>query len=172
MGLTPAPTESAHAMTHAVKLRPLVLDDLERVAGLAEKLVHLHHAFDEQRFFVPERVAEGYAWWFAKELTRDEVVLLVAEHEERVVGYVYARLEERDWNMLLDAAGAIHDIWVEPEARGLGVARALLVAAVDALRAKGAPRVVLHAAAKNTGAQELFKRLGFRETMIEMTLEL
>ena len=38
MGLTPAPTESAHAMTHAVKLRPLVLDDLERVAGLAEKL--------------------------------------------------------------------------------------------------------------------------------------
>lgn len=159
-------------MTEAVTVRPLGPEDLEVVSRLAEKLVHLHHAFDGDRFFVPEKVAEGYAWWFAKELARPEVVLLAAEHDGRLVGYVYARLEERDWNMLLDAAGAIHDIWVEDEARGHGVARALMSAAIEALRAKGAPRVVLHAAAKNTGAQELFERLGFRRTMVEMTLEL
>jgi ribosomal protein S18 acetylase RimI-like enzyme len=159
-------------MSEAVHVRPVRPEDLERVSHLAEKLVHLHHAFDRERFFVPEKVAEGYAWWFAKELARDEVVLLVAEFAGRVVGYAYARLEERDWNMLLDAAGAIHDIWVEDEARGHGVARALMSAAIEALRAKGAPRVVLHAAAKNTGAQELFARLGFRRTMVEMTLEL
>lgn len=159
-------------MTDAVLVRPLVPSDLDLVARLAERLVLLHHAFDAERFFVPEKVAEGYAWWFGKELGRDEVVLLVAEVEGRVVGYVYARLEERDWNMLLDAAGAIHDIWVDEASRGHGVARALMEAAIDALRAKGAPRVVLHAAAKNTGAQELFARLGFRETMVEMTLEL
>jgi ribosomal protein S18 acetylase RimI-like enzyme len=153
-------------------VRAIAEADLPRVSALAEKLVRLHHAFDGERFFVPERVAEGYAWWFRKELARDEVVLLAAELEGRVVGYVYARLEERDWNMLLDAAGAIHDIWVEPEARGHGVARALLEAAVGALRAKGAPRVVLHAAAKNTEAQALFEGLGFRRTMVEMTLEL
>jgi ribosomal protein S18 acetylase RimI-like enzyme len=155
-----------------VVIRPLVAEELPAVAALAEKLVRLHHAFDEARFFVPERVAEGYAWWFGKELGREEVVLLVAELEGRIVGYVYARLEERDWNMLLDAAGAIHDVWVEPEARGHGVARALLQAGVEALRAKGAPRVVLHTAAKNTGAQALFEGLGFRRTMVEMTLEL
>jgi len=154
------------------EIRPLVAEDLPRVAALAEKLVRQHHAFDEARFFVPERVAEGYAWWFGKELGRDEVVLLIAAREGVIVGYVYARLEERDWNMLLDAAGAIHDVWVEPEARGRGVARALLHAAVEALRAKGAPRVVLHTAAKNTEAQALFEGLGFRRTMVEMTLEL
>jgi ribosomal protein S18 acetylase RimI-like enzyme len=155
-----------------VTVRAVGEGDIGPVAALAEKLVRLHHAFDAERFFVPERVAEGYAWWFGKELGRDEVVLLAAEIDGSLVGYVYARLEERDWNMLLDAAGAIHDVWVEPEARGHGVARALLAAAVAALRAKGAPRVVLHTAAKNTGAQALFESLGFRRTMIEMTLEL
>jgi ribosomal protein S18 acetylase RimI-like enzyme len=160
------------AASSAVTVRAVGEGDIGPVAALAEKLVRLHHAFDAERFFVPERVAEGYAWWFGKELGRDEVVLLAAEIDGSLVGYVYARLEERDWNMLLDAAGAIHDVWVEPEARGHGVARALLAAAVAALRAKGAPRVVLHTAAKNTGAQALFESLGFRRTMIEMTLEL
>jgi ribosomal protein S18 acetylase RimI-like enzyme len=161
----------ASASPRAV-IRAVSVADLPAVAALAEKLVRLHHAFDAERFFVPERVAEGYAWWFEKELGRDEVVLLAAEIDGSLVGYVYARLEERDWNMLLDAAGAIHDVWVEPEARGHGVARALLAAAVAALRAKGAPRVVLHSAAKNTEAQALFEGLGFRRTMVEMTLEL
>jgi ribosomal protein S18 acetylase RimI-like enzyme len=156
----------------SVSVRPITPGDVAPVAALAEKLVHLHHAFDPERFFVPDRVAEGYAWWFTKELARDEVVLLVAELDGRLVGYVYARLEERDWNMLLDAAGAIHDVWVEPEARGHGVARALLAEAAASLRAKGAPRVVLHAAAKNAEAQTLFESLGFRRTMVEMTLEL
>ena len=37
--------------------------------------------------------------------------------------------------------------------------------------AKGAPRVVITAAAGNTAAQALFGRLGFRRTMVEMTRE-
>ena len=40
------------------------------------------------------------------------------------------------------------------------------------LREHGAPRVILWTAAPNEAAQRLFRRLGFRETMIEMTKEL
>jgi ribosomal protein S18 acetylase RimI-like enzyme len=36
----------------------------------------------------------------------------------------------------------------------------------------GAPRVVLMTAAKNDAAQRFFESMGFRRTMIEMTLEL
>ena len=55
--------------------------------------------------------------------------------------------------------------------RRRGVAAALVTALVDALVAKGAPRVVLHTAAGNAIAQALFGRLGFRPTMVEMTRE-
>jgi ribosomal protein S18 acetylase RimI-like enzyme len=152
-------------------IRPARPADLPSVAKLAAKLVHQHHAFDQRRFFVPERVEEGYAWWFGQELPRDEVVLLVAEKEGAIVGYVYARMEERDWNALLDRCGAIHDIFVEEGERRGGIATMLARAAIETLERKGAPRVVLHTAAANEAAQRFFEELGFRRTMIEMTRE-
>ena len=152
-------------------LRPAERGDLGEVARLAGKLVRMHHAFDPQRFFLPDRVEEGYGWWFGRELDNEDVALWVAVRAGAIVGYAYGRLEERDWNQLLDACGALHDIWVEEAERRHGVAAALVEAVIAALVAKGAPRVVLHTAAKNEAAQALFARLGFRPTMVEMTRE-
>jgi ribosomal protein S18 acetylase RimI-like enzyme len=156
-------------VTDDLILRPARREDLAAVGELAGKLVRLHHAFDARRFFVLERVEEGYAWWFGQEIDRPEVVLLVAVRAGAIVGYAYGRLEERDWNQLLDACGALHDVWVEDSERRHGVATKLVEATVAALVAKGAPRVVLHTASSNAGAQALFARLGFRATMVEMT---
>lgn len=152
-------------------VRPARREDLGAVARLAGELVRMHHAFDARRFFLPEKVEEGYAWWLGREMERDEVVLMVAARGDAVVGYTYARIEERDWNQLLDAHGALHDLWVEPAERRRGVARALVEATVAALEAKGAPRVVLHTAAGNEAAAAFFATLGFRRTMVEMTRE-
>jgi ribosomal protein S18 acetylase RimI-like enzyme len=158
-------------VTEDVIIRPARRDELDAVAQLAGKLARMHHALDERRFFLPDRVEEGYAWWFGQEIDREGVVLLVAERAGVLVGYAYGRLEERDWNLLLDACGALHDLWVEEGERRRGVAQRLVEAAVAALAARGAPRVVLGAAALNTAAQALFARLGFRPTMVEMTRE-
>jgi ribosomal protein S18 acetylase RimI-like enzyme len=158
-------------VTDDLILRPARRDELVAVARLAGKLVRMHHAFDHQRFFLPDRVEEGYAWWFGREVERDDVVLLVALRADAIIGYAYGRLEERDWNQLLDACGALHDVWVEEAERQHGVASKLVEATIAALMAKGAPRIVLHTAADNAGAQALFARLGFRRTMVEMTRE-
>ncbi len=158
-------------MDPALRVRACRRADLSAVAQLAAKLVRLHHAFDSARFFLPAEVERGYEWWFGQEIDRPEVVLLVAERDAAIVGYAYGRIEERDWNQLLDACGALHDLWIEESERRSGLATALASAALDALRDKGAPRVVLHTAALNEAAQQFFERLGFRRTMIEMTRE-
>jgi ribosomal protein S18 acetylase RimI-like enzyme len=69
-------------------------------------------------------------------------------------------------------AGVLYDIVVDPAHRGRGVGRMLLDATLAALKARGAPRVVLSTAERNESAQRLFARAGFRRTMIEMTREL
>jgi ribosomal protein S18 acetylase RimI-like enzyme len=69
-------------------------------------------------------------------------------------------------------AGVMYDIVVDPAHRRQGVGQLLLEATIDALKARGAPRVVLSTAEKNHAAQRLFDRSGFRRTMIEMTREL
>ena len=89
-----------------------------------------------------------------------------------VAGYVYAGLEPMSWKELRGEAGFVHDVAVDPSARRLGIAAALLEAAMEWLKEQGAPRVVLWTAEQNVDAQRLFARVGFRRTMIEMTREL
>jgi len=106
------------------------------------------------------------------QLRDEEAVVFVAEKAGVVIGYVLAGLEPLSWKELRAACGFIHDVVVDEPERGAGVARALVEAAVAWLRARGAPRVMLWSAAPNVAAQRLFERLGFRRTMVEMTLEL
>ncbi|MDX2012975.1 MAG: GNAT family N-acetyltransferase [Myxococcaceae bacterium] len=153
----------------APRIRPMVKADLEVVGTIAGGLVRLHHGFDPRRFFLEPGVEDGYRWFFSKQLGKPGVVLLVAEVSDSVVGYVYGSLESRDWAKLLDAHGAIHDVFVDPGARRQGVARALMEAAVSALEGAGAAQVVLSSASQNVAAQALFRAMGFRETMVEMT---
>ena len=147
--------------------------DLPAVATLAGQLVRLHHDFDRGRFMDLPNVEGGYARFLAGELKNARVVLLVAERSADPVlgGYAYARLEERDYEELLDAHGKLHDVFVDERARGHGVGEALVREVVERLSAMGAPRVVLMTAAQNASAQRLFERLGFRTTMLEMTCE-
>ena len=155
---------------------PLIRDaesrDLPAIARLAALLVRQHYDFDAQRFLLVPNVESGYAEFFAGELASPSTLILAAERDGQMVGYAYARLEPRDWNSLLDSCGALHDIFVVEEARRGGVARALVQAVRERLRAKGAPRLVLHTASKNVSARHFFSALGFRETMIEFTAEL
>jgi ribosomal protein S18 acetylase RimI-like enzyme len=155
-----------------VTIRRAEARDLPAIGVLAGQLVRQHHDFDAQRFMLIPNVESGYAHFFARELSDPDALIFAAEFEGSIVGYAYARLEPRDWNALLDSCGALHDIFVGVGQRRQGVARRLVEAVRDALREKGAPRLVLHTASKNATARRFFASLGFRETMVELTAEL
>ncbi len=152
-----------------LRVREMTKADLAEVGELAGALVRQHHAFDPQRFMLTEGVEDGYRWWLGKNLGAKDSVLLVAELSGQVAGYLYGTLEPRDWALLLDEHGVIHDVFVHPSFRRRGVARALMTEGVRRLEAKGAPSITLHSATPNVDAQRLFASLGFRNTMVEMT---
>jgi ribosomal protein S18 acetylase RimI-like enzyme len=156
-----------------IVIREMTRADLGPVGTLAGDLVRLHHHFDARRFFLTEGVEEGYRWYFGKALDEKsrKTVLVVAQVDGAVAGYVYGSLEPRDWAKLLDAHGAIHDVFVSEAHRRKGIAKQLMLEAIKRLRAVGAPRVVLSSATPNTSAQALFASLGFRSTMVEMTYD-
>ena len=145
--------------------------DLPAIARFAAELVRFHHAIDPDRFLCVDGLEKGYERYLSGELRSEGVVLLAAEENEKLCGYVYARIEPRNWNDLLESCGKIHDIYVDPSVRRSGVGRRLLERAIHDLEALGAPRVVLLTAAQNESAQRLFGSFGFRTTMLEMTRE-
>ena len=89
--------------------------------------------------------------------------------QDRIVGYAYGTSEERDWNMLLDEHGAIHDVFVDPRARRAGIGKQLVDSLVRELERRGARRFVLSTMVSNQAAQNLFAACRFRPTMLEMT---
>jgi len=156
-------------MSDELSVRRARIPDLRRLSEFAGELVRLHHAADAQRFFLPERVEEGYASWLRRELHNKGAVVLVAEQGEELVGYGYGALQARDWNALLDEHGAIHDVFVTSDGRRRGVGRLLVEAMIRELEALGAASIVLTTMVKNEAAQRLFESCGFRPTMLEMT---
>jgi ribosomal protein S18 acetylase RimI-like enzyme len=160
-------------MSQTVVVRRATRDDLPALGRLGALLMRTHHAFDSQRFLFPGDDPEGgYAWFLETQLNEPDVIVLVAERGDGVVGYVYAGLEPLSWKELRGPAGFIHDIVVDESARSTGVARQLLSAATAWLQERGAPRVMLWTATVNASAHRLFQSAGFRTTMVEMTREL
>ena len=161
-------------------VRAMTAADLPAAARLAGKLVRMHYELDPLRYLHLPSPEAGYARYFAGELKSERVVLLVAERTsgpppedpgDAIVGYAYGRLEPRSYNELLDTCGKLHDVLVDESARGHGIGEQLVSEVVRRLTERGAPRVILLTAVQNEAAQHLFKKLGFRTTMLEMTRE-
>ena len=154
-------------------IRPATPADLPAVGRLGAQLLRVHHEFDHERFMRAGPGAEtGYAAFLGAQLEDPSAIVLVAERDGTVVGYLYAGIEPRSWKELRERAGFIHDVLVDEGSRRGGVADALLDAGIAWLRGRNVPRVLLWTAARNDPAQRVFRRKGFRSTMIEMTLEL
>jgi ribosomal protein S18 acetylase RimI-like enzyme len=157
----------------SISIRAATRADMHAVGRLGALLVRLHHDFDPQRFMAATSGTEhGYGSFVGAQLSDPDVIVLVAERDDEVVGYTYAGVEGVDYMSLRGPAGVLYDIVVDPAHRGHGIGRLLLEATVAALREKGSPRVVLSTAQQNEAAQHLFEHAGFRRTMIEMTREL
>jgi len=156
-------------------VRQALRSDLPALARLGAALARAHHDMDPDRFFLVDSLEEGYEWWLGKESRNPRAVVLAAVRRargrERVVGYAYGRMEPRDWNTLRERCGVGIDLVVEPRARGHGIGGRLVAELLRRLAEKGAPRVVIQVAHRNRAAQRVFAHLGFRPTMLEMTME-
>ena len=87
-------------------------------------------------------------------------------------GYVrqqIKRIEPASIEELRDAGAWLHDLYVVSEARTRGVGRRLVEAAFDAARDLGSKSLMLGVSPRNLSGRALFARLGFRDTMIEMS---
>lgn len=156
----------------AVSIRPARASDAPALGRLGTLLVGLHHDFDPERFIATTpRTEASYAGFLESQLGRDDVIVLVAEAGGAVAGYTYSGIEGTDYMALRGPAGVVYDLVVDPARRRAGIGQRLMRATLEALEARGVPRIVLSTAERNETAQRFFASCGFRRTMVEMTRE-
>jgi GNAT superfamily N-acetyltransferase len=89
--------------------------------------------------------------------------ILTAEQESRVVGMLFMIFESRDVYVQEDLRrhAYITDLFVREEARGAGVATALIAEAERIAAENGVRRIAIGVLAGNEPAERLYARLGF-----------
>ena len=154
-----------------ITIRPATASDEEPLGRFGGALMRQHHTADPRRFIQVEHPEAGYGRFLVSQLSKPNSLVMVAEHSGAVIGYVFADVEPTNWMELRGPCGVVHDIYVDEAARRLGAGRKLMSAAIAWVRSKGRSQVVLTTKNRNEHARHLFTTLGFRPTMIEMTLD-
>ena len=90
-------------------------------------------------------------------------IVLLAEQDARPVGLAVADFKS-------GRVGFLHILYVRPSARQLGVAAALVRAAVDRLRAQGRDMLELEVLASNERARSVYERWGFAPAEITLAV--
>ena len=145
----------------SLAIRRAVLDDVDALAPL----------FDAYRRFYdqPGDVALASAFLHAR-LERGESVVFVAEDGGEAIGF--CQLYPTWCSVAAGPVFVLYDLFVDPDARRAGIARALMLVAQDFARAAGAVRIDLTTAHDNTRAQALYESLGWQRDLLFRTYTL
>jgi GNAT superfamily N-acetyltransferase len=136
-------------------IRPARLADINAMAGLLSLLFALEEDFSADR----EKQLAGLEMFFKHP---EERYLIVAEHQQQVIGMCSAQL------LISTAAGGwkalVEDVVVAERFRGQGIGKKLLDALAEWAERQGAIRMDLLADRKNSAALDFYDRLQWHST--------
>jgi ribosomal protein S18 acetylase RimI-like enzyme len=155
-----------------MEIRPATPSDIPNVLPMIAKICALHEAWDPAKFGFLSNPKDRYGRWITARAQDPRSVFLVAEREGRLIGFLLGAVEEEIPIYRIKEFGFIHDIWVEEEYRHEGIARQMVMLAIERFKSIGVPQIRLDTAAVNDSARKLFTSCGFRVSTIEMLLEL
>jgi ribosomal protein S18 acetylase RimI-like enzyme len=109
----------------------------------------------------PENVGEVWLESFKRTLGRFSYVY-VAEFEGKVVGFMLCRLKRVPATMGGVIVGELSDMWIEPDARRLGIGDKLSRLSIDWMREQGAHSIEIQVLKDNEASWKLYERMGFK----------
>jgi GNAT superfamily N-acetyltransferase len=132
-----------------------------RAASIAD-LDALSHLLDGYRQFYaqPGDTSAARAFLVQRLGLSDSRLLVHEDDSGQLTGFVqlYPVLS----TVSLAPRWILNDLFVNPEARGQGIGRALMQAAAELARAHGVPRLTLSTQTGNRAAQRLYESLGWQ----------
>jgi GNAT superfamily N-acetyltransferase len=156
----PEPPGAAPIVRHAVAT------DLEHVKPLWEAL-YRHQVEHGMLLAMP---AEAYVAWEKSILTMlgRFAVLVVAEREGQLVGFVAGRVRTLPPYFGSAVIGTLSEVFVDQAHRTAGIGRQLVALAIEWFGARQITRVELQVVAGNPDAIRFYRQLGWREELLQL----
>jgi len=142
-------------------IRPARIGDLAAIIGLWRELQNINAAFDP-RLTLNSEAADWFVNYLEEQLDNTSAAVVVAEKDERVVGYTFGQVMRRP-TLLSGDCGYIADICVQSDARGQGIGRSLHGWLKAWFVAQGITAVELQVVRANPASQAFWRKMGYND---------
>jgi len=153
-----------------VIVRDARVSDVDRIADLWEEFIEFHRVRDSW-YETCEGARGSMEDWVREGLKDPRRVIMVAELDGEVVGYVLAELAIRPPVFKVREYGAITDTAVQAEHRRKGIGGQLVAEMTRRLVEIGAFRIEVSAAMCNEVSTRFWRKMGFKPTMERLFIE-
>ena len=156
-------------------IRKARLNEVSKVVKLADLLVNSTKSenwTNDALYLEQEKKKQDYlenlTKFYTKKIHSKNAILLVAENEGKLVGYLLAYIVKEIPIYVIDKTGYIGDIYVLPEYRGRGIATKLKDAAFLWFSEKGINTASIKTRFVNKNAIKIYKKWGFFEYTVSL----
>ncbi|PPS40173.1 GNAT family N-acetyltransferase [Chroococcidiopsis sp. TS-821] len=157
-----------------MQIRPATPTDVPAVLPMVASICALHETWDSAKYGFLPNPQQRYEQWLIAQAKNDKSVFLVAENEQtgQLGAFLVGTVEREIPIYRLREFGFIHDLWVEPQYRHAGVAKQMVMLAIEHFQRIKVQQIRLDTAAANEAGRKLFSACGFRVSTVEMLIEL
>ncbi len=149
------------------RLVPYIRDaeeqDLDAICDLWEQLFTLHAQLDD--IFTPSRDGRfHYRQWLEYLLQQSDSLLLIAEVQGKIIGYILATIRNLPPAMKSCSIGSIADMVMDERYRDLGLGRQLYEVLEERFRLMGITRLEVKTSSRNPQSNHFWSQVcGFNE---------
>lgn len=145
------------------------LSDVELIQKLNYKLFELEKKNYDSTLVLDWPLSEEGKKYF-EDLINNEYVI-IALKDENVIGYLAGSINEKGTYELIQY-GEINNMLVDDKYRGLGIGKQLINKFKEYCKSKNITNLKVVASAKNKNAIEFYKRQGFNDFDITLTMNM
>jgi ribosomal protein S18 acetylase RimI-like enzyme len=148
--------------------RLAVAEDLPVIAGMYAQMDQFFRGFS-YRFPEVENIGEAWVDSFRRTLGRFSVVY-IAELDGKVAGFMLGRVKRVAPYLGGVMVGELSDMWVEPEARRLGVGKELSLITMKWLSDQGVHSIEVQILEGNEPIWRLYQKMGFKPELRQIRM--
>ena len=142
-----------------LNIRQACIEDISVIKKLQFQLNEYHQANLPDDFLSPEEIEQKID--LHKIIESEKSIVLIAESNEQLVGYIFGELWDRkSWTLKQRKIASIEQIIVEPNFRSQGVGLKLIEAFEDNAISKGGEELWLEVYSFNESALSLYRKAG------------
>lgn len=149
-----------------MKIRKATIKDFEQIKKIRTEF-YLHQT-KLDNLNEPNWIKRGLGIATSKALKSKRHIFFIAEDKGKIIGYCSGVIDKLPRWLKLKKKGHLYNVFVKKEYRKKGIGKKLMFSVIDWFKQNKISWIQILVYSKNKNAYKIYKKLGFKDYIIEM----